>query len=443
VVDSLGGALDDVTYQGDLAATAGTVTADADTLTWTGDLALGQTVAVTYSVQVDSPNLGDKHILNSVASDELGSTCPSGSTDPACTTFATVRIPALAISLTADATGTTLGSTVNYTLSISNPGQTAYAGASVNVSVAAALDDATYGGDAVASAGSVSFTSPNLTWTGDLGVGASATVTYSMDVNDPDTGDRLLGSSVSSEAPGATCTLASPCLSSVTVLIPALAISTTADHATATPGDPVRFTVTLTNTGETAYSNTTLTASLADLVDDASFDGLVTASTGTASYAAPNLSWRLTVTVAGQPAGNRQLVMTAVSAAPGSCCSAGASNASCTASVTVLLPKLSIAKSADRATTVPGEVVGYTIVITNDGETAQTGVTVTDSLAGVLPDAAYNGDAVVTGGGVLSYSAQNLGHHLVLGDGAQPGPRRQDPEQQRGVGGAGKHLSGR
>jgi large repetitive protein len=172
--------------------------------------------------------------------------------------------------------------------------------------------------------------------------------------------------------------------------------------------------------GETAYSNATLTASLADLVDDASFDGLVTASTGTASYAAPNLSWSgsiplgdtvtisLTVTVAGQPAGNRQLVITAVSAAPGSSCPAGASNTSCTASVTVLLPKLSIAKSADRATTVPGGVVGYTIVITNDGETAQTGVTVTDSLAGVLPDAAYSGDAVVTGGGVLSYSAPNL-----------------------------------
>jgi large repetitive protein len=91
-------------------------------LTWTCDLGLGQTVAITYSVQVDSPDLGDKHILNSVASDELGSTCPSGSTDPACTTFATVRIPALAISLTADATGTTPGSAVGYTLTISNPG---------------------------------------------------------------------------------------------------------------------------------------------------------------------------------------------------------------------------------------------------------------------------------------------------------------------------------
>ena len=29
---------------------------------------------------------------------------------------------------------------------------------------------------------------PDLTWTGDLAVGASATVTYSVTVNDPDTG---------------------------------------------------------------------------------------------------------------------------------------------------------------------------------------------------------------------------------------------------------------
>ena len=59
------------------------------------------------------------------------------------------------------------------------------------------LGDATYNGDAVATAGSVSFASPDMTWTGDLTAGASATVTYSVTVNDPDTGDRIMTNTVS------------------------------------------------------------------------------------------------------------------------------------------------------------------------------------------------------------------------------------------------------
>ena len=34
----------------------------------------------------------------------------------------------------------------------------------------------------------MSYTSPNLTWTGNLAVGATATITYSVTVNNPDTG---------------------------------------------------------------------------------------------------------------------------------------------------------------------------------------------------------------------------------------------------------------
>ena len=46
-------------------------------------------------------------------------------------------------------------------------------------------DDAVYDGNATASSGSLSFASPVLTWTGDLAVGASATITYTVTVNKP------------------------------------------------------------------------------------------------------------------------------------------------------------------------------------------------------------------------------------------------------------------
>ena len=40
-----------------------------------------------------------------------------------------------------------------------------------------------------------------------------------------------------------------------------------------------------------------------------------------------------------------------------------------------------------------GQVVGYTLTVTNTGQTPYTGATVTDSLAEVLDDAAYDSDA--------------------------------------------------
>ena len=50
------------------------------------------------------------------------------------------------------------------------------------------LANAVYNANAAATAGTVSYTSPNLTWTGNLAVGATATITYSVTVNSPDTG---------------------------------------------------------------------------------------------------------------------------------------------------------------------------------------------------------------------------------------------------------------
>ena len=54
------------------------------------------------------------------------------------------------------------------------------------------LDDAAYNSNASATAGAVSYASPTLTWTGSLNPGDTATVTFSVTVNNPDTGDKTL-----------------------------------------------------------------------------------------------------------------------------------------------------------------------------------------------------------------------------------------------------------
>ena len=58
-----------------------------------------------------------------------------------------------------------------------------------------------------------------------------------------------------------------------------------------------------------------------------------------------------------------------------------------------LVPALTITKTASVSTATPGSTVGYTITVDNTGQTPYTGASVTDSLAGVLDDAAYNNNA--------------------------------------------------
>ena len=84
MTDTLAGVLGDAAYNGNATASAGTVSYDAPMLTWTGDLALGDTVTITYSVTVNDPDTGGRILANTVVSSEPGSDCPAGSADPRC-----------------------------------------------------------------------------------------------------------------------------------------------------------------------------------------------------------------------------------------------------------------------------------------------------------------------------------------------------------------------
>lgn len=421
--DALGGVRDDATFTGATTATRGVVTVTTAALSWAGDLALGQSVTIAYSLKVDSPDLGDKTMVNPVTSDEVGSTCPTGGSGSACVSFVSVLIPGLAMSVVANGTTTTPGAGVSYTATIRNTGETPYVAASAAIALGAALDDASYPGGAMTTRGAVTFASPVLSWTGDLPVGATAIITYTLTVLDPDIGNRLLTTVLTSAAPGSNCLAGSTdpaCTSTVTVLIPGLAVSTTANLTTATPGDPVTFTITVANTGQTPYEGTTVSAGLSGVLDDATFTGAISASSGVASYAAPTLSWSgslaagetavitYTVTVRSPDPGDKLMSTTVVAPAQGSTCQAGSASPSCTVSVTVLVPQLTITKTAGVSTTTPGATVNYTIVISNTGQTAYTAAVVSDSLRGLLTEADYTSNATVVGGGVLSYTSPVL-----------------------------------
>lgn len=411
--DDLTNVLDDATYNAD--ATGG-ATLTGSTLSWSGALAVGATVTVTYSVTIDTPDAGDHILDNAVVTGATGN-CFTGSTDPSCT----VQIPTKAFHVTksASAPATTPGSTVTYTIVVTNTGQvdyTAAAPATFTDDLAGVLDDATYDNDATNGA---VYSASTLSWSGVLAVGASETITYSVTVKDPDTGDHLLENAVlTPPGLGGDCTVDSTdpgC--SVTVPVQSYTTAKTVSTTTATEGSRVTYTVTVTNTGAvdyTAAAPAAFTDDLTKVLDDAVYDN---DATNGATYAAPTLSWAgalpvgrtatvtYSVTVDGSDSGDHTLKNAAVPTADGgSCVTAGG------CATTTAVQSYSVVKTSSTTTTRPGGTVSYTITVTNTGQvpyTAADPASFTDDLTSVLDDATYDNDATnaaVYSAPVLSWS---------------------------------------
>ena len=95
---------------------------------------------------------------------------------------------------------------------------------------------------------------PGRSWTGDIPVGGTVTITGSVTVATPTPASPVLALVLASAAPGSNCpahraapTRAAPRRHQV--LIPALSITQTASTTSAVPGQVIGYTLTITNTG--------------------------------------------------------------------------------------------------------------------------------------------------------------------------------------------------
>jgi len=396
--------LDDAAYNNDIAATAGTASYASSTVSWTGDLAVGASVTITYTVTVNNPDTGNRTLANTVTSATPGSNCPASGGDARCTaTVTVVGADSLTFTQTAASGSTVAGGVVAYTITIVNSAGSPYTGASFADPLGGVLDDAAWDNDAAASGGTVSFDGSALSWAGDVPANGTITLTYTVTVHNPDTGNMILASTITSPSADSNCPAASPgprCTATVTVSALLIGFITVAD------------------TGPTPYTGATITDDLSGLLADAAY-GNAAATTGTVSYTSPILSWTgalapgqtatitYSVTVNNPDTGDKQLVNTVTSTTQGSNCPPGGTGPACTATVTDLIPALTITKTASVSTTSPGSTVGYTITVADTGQTSYSPATVTDSLSGVLDDAAYGGGASATIGSV-SYTAPVL-----------------------------------
>ncbi|WP_344751679.1 beta strand repeat-containing protein [Gryllotalpicola koreensis] len=402
--DDLSSVLDDASYNGD--ATGGASYA-APTLSWSGALAAGATHTVTYSVTVNAADTGDAHLDNTVVTPaDSGGDCPTGTDNAECT----VNIPSgqFIVAKTASASTVSAGGTVTYTVTATNTGArdyTAAAPASFSDDLSNVLDDGTItsGPDN----GAV-VNGNTLSWSGPLAVGATATITYTVTVDNPDTGDGELTNTVRPTSPGGQC---APGECTTTTPIRAFTIAKTASPTgDVTPGDTVTYKVTVTNTGAadfTAADPASFTDDLSKVLDDAQItsgpDNGASISGSTLSWSGPlavgsAITITYTVTVANPDTGDHDLVNTA-SAGPGGSCE---TTDGCTTSDPV--KSYTIAKTASATGPAhPGDTITYSVTVTNTGAAAYTAAdpaSFTDDLSGVLDDGTYVADSASDGASV-------------------------------------------
>ena len=393
-IDDLSNVLDDAAYNGD--ATNGATVSGTD-LTWSGPLAIGETITVVYSVTVTSPPTGDESLRNAVRPTSGGGTC---ATPGGCVTTTAERSFTV-VKTSAPGGAVHSGDVVTYTVTVTNTGTapfTASVPATFTDDLTAVLDDASYNGDASPGA---TVTGTTLDWVGAVAAGGTRTITYSVTVDEPDMGDHALTNAVT-PGDGGRCDAAADCTTTNAIAEFTLSKSSSSSGAVHA-GDVVTYTVTVSNTGGAAYTDTepaSFTDDLSAVLDDASYNG---DASGGAIVTGETLAWSgplavgdsvtVTYSVTVSPAGTGDGELTnAVTPPPGTGGVCGDSDCS----VANALQAFSVNKSSSATSATPGDVITYTITTTNTGQvdyTAGDPAVFTDDLSGVLDDASYNGDA--------------------------------------------------
>lgn len=332
---------------------------------------------------------------------------------------------------TSSISATGSGRQLTYTLNYSNT-------SSATAATTAVLTDTLPTGTTFVSQSSTpaatSFTTPSVgangvvTWNfASIAAGASGSASVTVAVPDDLTGSTVINNQASLSS---TQTAAINASASTAVIgggatgSPALVIAKSANKTLLVAGESVTYTLTVVNTGSGNASTVVVTD---DFPEQAWFTyGSCTASAGTCSQSpAGKLSWNLgglaagasatvsftmNVAATGLPAGVTTLNNTAT-VADSAYCTGGSPPASCTSNTVAVTvsgnPNLSLTKTSLPATVHPGDVVTYSMVVTNTGSGAATGVVVSD------PVPSYTVFKAITNAGPGTASFDSVGNRVV------------------------------
>jgi fimbrial isopeptide formation D2 family protein len=469
IEDDLSAVFDSASYNDDLDASRGDADIDGDTLSWSGSLAKGESVTITYSVTV---NMGvTSALLHNIATGEGTPQIPNDPSDPdSPTTPGTPITPPPAetthpvvdngfeVTKSADpASGTAVqaGDTIEYTVTGTNTGNTVLDPASITDDLSAVLSSAKYNSDVSSTVGAAQVVGNTLSWTGALNPGDDVVITYTVTVDEDATG-VLLHNIVEGEAtplipedptdpespttPGEPVT-PPPAETEHPVVNPGFEVAKTANPVTGTavdPGSVIEYTVTGTNTGDTVLDPASITDNLTDVLAHASYNDDVKSSIGTASVSGGTLTWNgslepeaavtitYSVTVDGDAGGETIRNSVTGSGTPQMPEDPSDPESSTTPGTPLVPPTVTtehpvnepgfaFGKSVDPASGTavdPGAVLTYTLTGVNTGQTGLDTVEIADDLSGVLEFAEYNGDAVATINGQAAAAPSVAGETL-------------------------------
>ncbi|MFP3467084.1 hypothetical protein SB754_16425 [Leifsonia sp. SIMBA_070] len=365
-------------------------------ITWVGDPPQMCFQTIAPPSRCSSLSTAVTNQATAVTTSAAGSDAPNGNTTGT-TTFTnnadlspTSTQCVLVYQKTASTQSARPGDKVTYTITVTNAGTQDYTSlAGFSDDLTDVLNDAVYNNDAAASAGTVSYTAPTLSWAGGLAAGATVTITYSVTVNSPDTGDHALKNTVVSPAQGNNnCRSGSAdTRCTATVTISDLSITKTADssavHVPARVGDVVTYHFSATNTGQTTLTGVAITDPHPGL------SALTYSWPGTAGVLLAGQTVTATATyLLTQTDLNNATVVNSAIASGNPPTGPPATSPPSGATVPVVQgPALALTKTANASgVSSParvGDVIAYTFTATNTGNVTLTGVEIVDALPGL------------------------------------------------------------
>jgi uncharacterized repeat protein (TIGR01451 family) len=263
--DDASGVFDDATLtSGPTSSDPGlTATLNGDSIDVLGTVPSAGVVTITYTVTVNEFAEQDDHVLGNVL------LCPDA--DPTCEE-STTENPIRHLTVTKSSeptTGVQTGDTITYTVIVANDGTGDYSDenpARVVDDLTDVVDDARYNEDVDATAGTISYSAPLMTWSHPLAAGDSERFTYTVLVTNAGDHD-LLNSAAEDCDPETICDPAAV----VEHPLPHVVPSKTSDPASgesASSGDVITYTLSWTNDGQ-APGVVDSSDDLSDVLDDA------------------------------------------------------------------------------------------------------------------------------------------------------------------------------
>ncbi|MGE5225767.1 MAG: hypothetical protein ACM3OO_02725 [Planctomycetaceae bacterium] len=330
-------------------------------------------------------------VTNTVTATATGATSNSSVTDSAdCTTD--VLFPDLKIQKKADATPVSAGDAVGYTITVTNDGEGVAKGVVMtdtlptNAGLSWSFGQVSGGWSCAIAGGDLTCGDANF----DLKPGDSASVHLTSPTTSATCGQILNTASVDAANSGSVST------GQVTIVVDCAALTVTkvADDATVNAGDPIGYTITVTNGGAGTARNVTLSDTLPTngglgwSID--AIDGQAPGAQSPCAIASGVLSCSF-----GDMAPKAQHTVHITSDTTAATCGTVANSASVSSSndgqpsvgpvnISVRCPDVKVVKTADQGTINAGDTAAFTIVVSNHGDGVARHVTLNDPLpAGV------------------------------------------------------------